>query len=279
MIYQKNQTIWGTDYNLEIRRSKIAGDNCVKIIIVSYMFNKQSTRLTKLAVQSIKKFTKQNYEIWISDNNSLTQNFQWVVDDKEINYIRNLDAKNYNQVNDSFLNALGLESALSNMDEDTKSVVLMHSDVVVTHENWLPFIKNKLNKEVKGVGLLIDNARINAMHISGIIFSFDIYQKHKADMRPSLPDLDVGDDITKKIRENNFKYKFCRNSHNDEQVVNLINQNSIFKNMACDRTIDDNNNVIFAHLGRGRAKSDSTYTKRNKTTADEWIINIQEFLK
>lgn len=279
MIYQKNQTIWGTDYNLEIRRSKTAGDNCVKIIIVSYMFNKQSTRLTKLAVQSIKKFTKQNYEIWISDNNSLAQNFQWVVDDKEINYVRNLDAKNYNQVNDSFLNALGLESALSNIDEDTKSVVLMHSDVVVTHENWLPFIKNKLNEEVKGVGLLIDNERINAMHISGTIFSFDIYQKHRADMRPSLPDLDVGDDITKKIRENNLKYKFCRNSHNDEQVVNLINQNSIFKNMACDRTIDDNNNVIFAHLGRGRAKSDSTYTKRNKTTADEWIINIQEFLK
>ncbi len=274
----KTQQVWNVNYNLEQRRSKVAQSDSTKIIIVSYMFNKQSTEITKLAVESIKKFTKEDYEIWISDNNSPKENFQWVIDDKEINYIRNLDAKNYKQLNDSFLNALGIEVGLTNIDQNTNNVVLMHSDVVVTHNNWLPFVKDKINDQVKGVGLLIDNARINAMHISGTIFSYDVYSKYKADVRPNLPHIDVGDDITQKIRDNNFKYEFCRNSHNDEDVINCISPDSIFKNMPCDRTIDDENNVIFAHLGRGRAKSDQTYNKANKTTADQWINNIKQFL-
>jgi hypothetical protein len=278
-MYRKNQTVWNTDYNLEIRQDKATSNDSVKIIIVSYMFNEQSTKLTKLAVQSIKRFTKENHEIWISDNNSPIENFQWVIDDKEINYVRNLNAKNYKESNDSFLNALGIEIGLKNINQDTENVVLMHSDIVVAHDNWLPFIKNKLNNTVKGVGLLIDNSRINAMHISGTIFSFDVYQKHKADVRPRLPDLDVGDDITQKIRNNDFKYEYCRNSHNDTAVVDLISDKSVFKDMACDRTIDDNGNVIFAHLGRGRAKSDQTYDKPNRTTASQWINNIEEFLK
>lgn len=274
----KTQQVWNVNYNLEQRRSKVAQSDSTKIIIVSYMFNKQSTEITKLAVESIKKFTKEDYEIWISDNNSPKENFQWVIDDKEINYIRNLDAKNYKQLNDSFLNALGIEVGLTNIDQNTNNVVLMHSDVVVTHNNWLPFVKDKINDQVKGVGLLIDNGRINAMHISGTIFSYDVYSKYKADVRPNLPHIDVGDDITQKIRDNNFKYEFCRNSHNDEDVINCISPDSIFKNMPCDRTIDDENNVIFAHLGRGRAKSDQTYNKANKTTADQWINNIKQFL-
>ena len=274
----KTQQVWNVNYNLEQRRSKVAQSDSTKIIIVSYMFNKQSTEITKLAVESIKKFTKEDYEIWISDNNSPKENFQWVIDDKEINYIRNLDAKNYKQLNDSFLNALGIEVGLTNIDQNTNNVVLMHSDIVVTHNNWLPFVKDKINDQVKGVGLLIDNARINAMHISGTIFSYDVYSKYKADVRPNLPHIDVGDDITQKIRDNNFKYQFCRNSHNDEKVINHISPDSVFKNMPCDRTIDDENNVIFAHLGRGRAKSDQTYNKANKTTADQWINNIKQFL-
>ena len=111
----KTQQVWSVNYNLEQRRSKVAQSDSTKIIIVSYMFNKQSTEITKLAVESIKKFTKEDYEIWISDNNSPKENFQWVIDDKEINYIRNLDAKNYKQLNDSFLNALGIEVGLTNI--------------------------------------------------------------------------------------------------------------------------------------------------------------------
>ena len=274
----EKQNIWGIDYNFQKRQGKVKSSASTKIIIVSHMFNKQSTEITKLAVDSIKKFTKEDYKILISDNNSPEENFQWVVDDKEISYIRNLDAKNYKELNDSFLNALGIEAGLRNVKQDATNIVLMHSDVVVAHKNWLPFIKNKINDQVKGVGLLIDNTRINAMHISGTIFSYDIYSKYKADVRPNLPYIDVGDDITQKIRDNNFKYEFCRNSHNDEEVIDCISPDSIFKNMHCDRTIDDENNVIFAHLGRGRAKSDQTYSKANRTTADQWISKIKEFL-
>ena len=124
----EKQNIWGIDYNFEKRRGE-AKSSSTKIIIVSYMFNKQSTEITKLAVDSIKKFTEQDYEILISDNNSPKENFQWVIDDQEISYIRNLDAKNYKQLNDSFLNALGIEAGLRNIEQDTTNVVLMHSDV------------------------------------------------------------------------------------------------------------------------------------------------------
>ena len=270
--------MWGSEYNLEICRRKITDGDAVKIIIVTYMFNRDSAELTKLAVASIKKFTKENYEIWIADNNSPKENFQWVLDDQEINFTRNLDAKDYKTLKDSFLNALGLESGLRSISADTKYVVLMHSDVAVAHENWLGFIKNKLTNNVKGVGMLMDQGRIKAMHISGTIFSFDVYQKYNVDLRPSLPDLDVGDDITQKIKDNGFDYTFCRNSHNDQKVIELIRENSIFKDMQCDRAIDDDNNVIFAHLGRGRAKSNKAYKKQNKTSSTQWINNIKKLL-
>jgi len=83
----EKQNIWGIDYNFQQRQNKVRSSASTKIIIVSYMFNKQSTEITKLAVDSIKKFTKEDHEILISDNNSPEENFQWVVDDKEISYI------------------------------------------------------------------------------------------------------------------------------------------------------------------------------------------------
>lgn len=278
MAIIKTDNIWGNEYLFETRHKKRTQPSAPKIIIVSYMFNEASTQITRLAVESIKKFTREEHEIWISDNNSPKENFEWVANDPEINFIRNLTVKDYRSVHDSLLNALGIEAGARAIDPKTKYAVVMHSDIVVADEKWLNFALNKLDDKTKGVGFLIDNTRINAMHVSGTLFAFDLYKKYDIDFRPSPPNLDVGDDITRKIRENGLQYTYCRNSHNDSKVIDEIDKNSIFKNMHSDRTIDDSGKVIFAHLGRGTPKANQTYFQKNKTTAEQWIHSIKNFL-
>ena len=278
-MIKKIDNIWGTEYSFEILHRKETESDVPKIIIVTYMFNNDSTEITKLAVESIKKFTEQEHEIWISDLNSTKESFQWVVADDKLNFVRNLSiSQPLPSRQDSYANALGLEAGARAIDPQTKYVVIMHSDVVVAANNWLEFVTNKLNDKVRGVGLSIDSSRINAMHCSGMVFDFDLYKTYKADFRPNLPHLDVADDITTKIRENSFEYTYCKNSFNDKSVIDLIGQESIFKNMRCDRSINDNNEVFFAHLGRGIQKASGEYFKPNRTSIRQWINTIKQFL-
>ena len=279
-MIKKIDNIWGAEYSFEILRRKETESDAPKIIIVTYMFNNDSAEITKLAVESIKRFTEQEYEIWISDLNSTKENFQWVVADRELNFVRNLSiSQPRSSGQDSYGNALGLEAATRAIDSQTKYVVIMHSDVVVAANNWLEFVINKLNDKVKGVGFSTDTSRINAMHASGTVFDFDLYYTYKVDFRPNLPHLDVADDITKKITENNFEYVCCKNSFNDKSVIDLIGGESIFKNMHCDRAINDSNEVFFAHLGRGIQKAAGNYFKPNRTGTKQWVNTIKQFLQ
>ena len=167
-------------------------------------------------------------------------------------------------------NAVAIEVGLPFVT--TEYVFICHNDVVACQENWMDFLLDNMKKlDAPAGAYVLDNSRINALHISGVLVKTDIAKK--VDMYPVYNEgeqlLDVGDSITQYIRDNNLNYFYCRNTHNNESYIDLCSD--IYKSLQfVDRALDDDNNVIFLHLGRGSLKTLGTYWKANRATLDDW---------
>ena len=96
---------------------------------------------------------------------------------------------------------------------------------------------------------------------------------------PNLPEYDVGDDITIKLKSIGYDIYHPRNTFNNPSLVELIDKKSPFYQLASDRCFDEENEIFYMHLGRGTHKSEGTYTSKNqKTTAEEWIRFAEKHL-
>jgi len=162
---------------------------------------------------------------------------------------------------------IGLKKATS------KYIFICHNDVVATSPTWMNSIYDKIKEGYEMVGTRFDNPesqRIGALHISGMLINRELALKTPS-IYPEWDDetkswkLDVGDAFTRYFRQNNLKYFCFRNTHNRNVDVELPYP---YNEVPFDRVIDDNNNIIYMHLGRGSLKENSLYWKRNNI--DDW---------
>jgi len=140
----------------------------------------------------------------------------------------------------------------------------------------MTYLFSKLDKEGHFVvGTRRDNSRMNALHISGILTTtelaksvsmFPVYNEKKEQI------LDVGDDLTKHCIENNLKYFCCKSTENDNTLI----CKPPFSFFSVDRTVNDDGEVIFLHLGRGTPKQLGAYAKPNRVYFDEWVDFVKE---
>ncbi|WP_287373934.1 hypothetical protein [Prosthecochloris sp.] len=134
----------------------------------------------------------------------------------------------------------------------------MHSDILVIQKKWLTYLKSKLSNEVRAVGCFKDNIRINAFHISGLLFDFQLFKSLEVDFSQNIkqrlskecPEYDVGDLISLRFLQNNYKLSCCKNTHNNQNLLPKASESSIFI-LNTDRSFDNK--------------------KNNKTTARQWI--------
>jgi hypothetical protein len=240
----------------------------VDFIIPSY----RSKDLTSLCIRSFEKHKGDfNFRYIVVENSedssykedvlSLADNIIWI--QNPTHYIN------------SEANAIAIEKGLPYVESEY--VFICHNDVVACHDNWLSFLVEKLqNEDYSAAGYVLDNTRINALHISGILVPTIIAKS--VSMFPVYKDgkqiLDVGDIITQHCRENELKYFYCRNTHNNESHVEDCG--GLFKTLnGVDRALDSDNNVIFLHLGRGTPKTLGTYWKANRLTIGGWINFVE----
>jgi hypothetical protein len=86
---------------------------------------------------------------------------------------------------------------------------------------------------------------------------------------PKFPKFDVGEKAISDSLDKNFKIFAYENSRNDSLLLDRINDK--YKSLTTvDVSVDENNNVIFLHLGRGILKSSNKY-KKNSFTPIDWI--------
>ena len=117
----------------------------------------------------------------------------------------------------------------------------------------------------------MDNTRTRdgVLHVLGYMVDFQVFRKLELNFFPNLPDYDVGDEVTVKLREAGYDVFACRNSLWNPDLVSLIPDSSVLRHLNVDRSFDDDDDVIFLHLGRGVRRSSGNHTRG--VTIEGWL--------
>jgi len=237
------------------------------IVIVSF----KTPELVKLAIQSFRKFKTDDFNLrFIVIENS---NFKLIDDLKK--HIENNDVVINNPVNLSFSYAhgSGLEAAKDYLSPSAKYVFTCHSDTCVVSSSFFNELRKCIEEGIWLAGVCEDahDKRVRALHCSGLLAKSDLYKK--VSLMPELPKIDTADLLTVHCREANLKMKLFRNTYNDTNLVDLCNSpyKELGKVCGVDRCLDENNNVMFMHQGRGTSKYSNSYHNPQKIMTSTWI--------
>ena len=246
--------------------------NSFSIILISY----KTKNLVDIAIRSFEKykpkdFTLNYYIVETSDDTSYQDFVQNLA--SNVTFISYPEAEKKQRkiapVGGSFANGYGIELGKEHVVDDYTFVC--HSDICITSPSFFDELKSKVDEGYKLIGMSYDASRIKAAHQSGLLVSSDILRK--CNTLPQLPEMDVGDSLTKHCRDNNIPYCVFPCSFNDPSLVELLNEpfKSLGADCGVDRTLDSDNNVMFMHLGRGTTKKHGQYRRRGKISHAEWL--------
>jgi len=154
----------------------------------------------------------------------------------------------------------------------------LHMDALPCRAGWLSFLRSKLSDGIAAAGVRMDTTRTpdGVLHVLGYMVDFQLLKRLKLSFFPDLPQLDVGDNVTVKLREAGYKVFACLNTVWAPELVAKIPLSSPLRDLHVDRSFDDNGNVIFLHLGRGLRRSSGEH--RKGTTAEAWIDFVDTVL-
>ena len=154
----------------------------------------------------------------------------------------------------------------------------LHQDIAPCKRGWLSYLLSKFDDNIKAVGVREDKSRVKEgiLHVLGYVIDFQLFRQLHLSFYPDLPDYDVGDKVIVTIRENGYQYFNTPNTlWNQSLIVKIKNEN--IRNFNVDRSLDDTNQVIFMHLGRGVAKSQGEYLDGDKSLST-WESFINQHL-
>ena len=244
----------GRDYEVLLKKQVSESIDAPRLLIVSYLPDKKAIGLLKCCVETIKKFTDTPYEIWVIDNNSPLENLNWLKKADGINLVLN---RTVSKEKGSYDNAVGLEIGRRLVDQDSKFIMTLHQDTVVCRTGWLEYMLSKFSAKVRAVGVREDKVRVKEgiLHVLGYLIDYQLFKELKLDFLPQLPDYDVGDKAIMELKKVGYQIYATPNTLWDKEAIKKIPVGSRFKDFNADRSIDDEGNVIFMHLGRGVRKS------------------------
>lgn len=302
----------GCTYEVEVVKRVHLNETATRIIIPTFIMNETAKDMVRVCVESIQKFTVEDVEIWLVDNNSAQSYVNWLKQfNPKINLVlnrtepinpfrkppgithklRNMLKSNqhYPQMQDgSYANAIGLELGCHCIPPSTQTIFTMHYDTLVTKRGWLRYMKSRLTEKVRAVAFRSDKIRIQALHVAGLLLDFTLFEplqmsflpNMRRERHPDLPEYDVGDGLTLQLRANSFDTFAIANTFNNPQFSRWIPAHHPLSQMlVCDVCFNDDREVIYMHLGRGTEKS----TKKHKQTSgkvypEQWIAFAEENL-
>jgi hypothetical protein len=261
-----------------------------RLAVVSNLRNDAASSILKVCLEGIARFTPEPHEVWVIDNNSPVSQTEWLKGQSGINVALNrteplppesqdamVDDASRSQLQwGSYANAIGLELAVRLIDPQTRYLMTMHMDTLPCRSGWLSYLKGKLVDGTGAAGVRFDRTRTpeGILHVLGYMVDFHLFTELGLDFFPRLPEFDVGDLVTTRLREAGFKVFASQNTLWEPHLVETIVTGSPFKDLPVDRSLDDEGNVFFLHLGRGVRKS--TGEHRTGITVDEWVRVARE---
>lgn len=266
----------------------------IALVISSYQPNKKSSQLLRIAIDSMLKFKPDYADIWVIDVGSPYS--KYMVMPKEysnVNFIftdytprssseLSLKKRFYNKTfniesprNGSIASGWTLDFAIRSFNEIKyypKYFFTLHMDIMFTNKNIIPYMLSLFEKKTAAVGVLKQkniSKQYDILHSLGCLWNYDILLKHNLLMETKFPKFDVGEFAIFQSINYGYSLKNLECSYNNMSLEN--NFSNKYKSLpGVDRSIDNEGNVIFMHLGRGVSKSEGLYWKNGKTTVEDW---------
>lgn len=281
-----NLPIDGQVYDLQVLRPTSLPAEAPRLLVVAYQPNETASQILRLCIQAIQRFTPEQHELWVIDNNSPRANSDWLLNFAGINVVFNRTEPlppgkrafwrrwrgfQRQQKWGSYANAIGLEIATRLIKPESHYIMPLHMDTMPCRSGWLSFLQSKLTEEVRAAGVHLHRARFpqGVLHVLGFLADFQAILRLKLDFFPQLPGLDVGDRITLGLRQAGYQVFACRNTFNEPELAARISPASPVRDIPVFRALDDQGHVIFLHLGRGVRKT--TGDHRSGLSPQEWI--------
>ncbi len=283
----------GRMYAVEVFHKTSQSVDAPRLIIVSHLVNEIGKSLLKTCLDGVRHFTPENHEVWVVDNNSPRRNLDWLLERDDVNVALNrveplppeahetssenqmpVDQKNWG----SYANAIGLEVGIKLIDSSSTLVMFMHMDTCPCFSGWLSFLRSKIVDRVRAAGVRLDRTRTpeGVLHVLGYMVDFQLFKELGLNLFPNLPQQDVGDNVTLKLREAGYDIFSCKNTLWVPELDDQISADSPLKGVRVDRAFDDDWNIIFLHLGRGVRRS--TGEHKTGTSLDIWLDVIHNSL-
>lgn len=276
----------GLVYKIELARNVTLPPHAPRLVVVSHVQNSTAKDLLRVCLAAVRSFTPEPHELWVVDNNSPMENLDGLLLLDDVNVVlnrteplppegrqpENCEAGCPSQRNwGSYANAVGLELAARLIDSRARYFMSLHMDALPCRAGWLSFLQSKLSDGVAAAGVRMDTTRTpdGVLHVLGYMVDFQLFKGLDLSFFPELPRLDVGDNVTVKLRESGHRVFACPNTVWEPELVDKIPASSPLRNLHVDRSFDDSGNVIFLHLGRGLRRSSGEH--RKGTTAESWI--------
>ena len=274
--YMEKVEIEGKSYFYEVPSKIDVPEDAVHIVQPCH----NSIELTKLSIECIKRYTDCHYVLWIVDNcsDSNTRKFLSRLDGVNVIFNRTKIGSSLPWRRTPYIgsrsNAIALELA-AHVINDCKYMFVMHNDCVPVNLGWLEFLKSKINKDVRIAGVSQDKTRICAVHQSGFIFDFELYKKLGLSFMPRMPEYDVGDGITLGLLANGYNSFVCKNTFNNPEMLCYLDE-GFLKQYIFDKSFNDDNELIYMHMGRGSNRWRDFFLKDGRVRKKEWIEYVRE---
>lgn len=272
----KNLHVDGKKYDLLVKEQKSSKPDVPRLVIVSFLPIDRTAKLLYWCIESIRNFTNSPYELWIVDNNSPRNNIEWLFRYDDVNLVFNrTDPKEQG----SYANAIALEIAIKIIPQNTQFIMTLHQDTVACREGWLAYLLSKFDEKTGAVGTLLDKFRVpeGVLHVYGYIIDFQLFQKLGLTFLPDLPALDVGDKAIVDLRKAGYNIFSTPNTFRDAKTLEAISEKSPFRNINVCRSVDDQGDIIFMHLGRGVPRSQGQNVTAERSV-EIWESFIRKYL-
>ena len=286
--------IKGRTYRLAVHRQVRAAVDAPRLVVVSYQPNTVASEVLRWCIHSIQRYTPEPHELWVIDNASPKNNSAWLLDVPRINVVFNHTPplprdnrgflnwlKGYRRQNrsGSYANAVALDLAARLIEPECRYLMTLHQDTMACRSGWLSFLRSKIDAGYAAAGVRMDRARVpgGVLHVLGYMVDFPLFLRLSLNFFPELPQLDVGDRVTVDLRKAGHEVFACRNTHTTPDLAALIPATSPLRCLQADRAFDDDDNVIFLHVGRSVVKSWNPDTEATGSLR-EWLDFAQRHL-
>jgi hypothetical protein len=277
-------------YAIDVHRRTHAPVGAPRLVVVGYQPNPVAREILRLCLDSIRAFTATPHELWVVDNASPAELSAWLADEDGVNVVFNRTrprepapllgryvAKPVSNGLPSYANGTALEIAARVIDPQSRFMMTLHMDTMACHPEWLDYLLAQFSARRRGVGVRLDTMRVRTLHVLGMMFDFQQFAPLRMSFLPDLPAYDVGDGISIALERAGYELWACRNTHTDPRLADALPANSPFRRLHVDRALNDRNEVIFTHLGRGILKTEEGAID-GKTTPEDWLAQGRDLL-